>query len=125
MNSLKKKERLSGRTEIGRLFKEGNAFNCKPFRVVFIESNNEDLGSVAIAISVPKKNFKRAVKRNLIKRRIREAYRLNKSALIQSLNNQNKKISLLIIYTGREIPDYQLVESKIIVTLQRLIQETA
>jgi len=123
MNSFKKYERLCSRKEIDRLFEQGSSFGSYPFRILFIENPEEKIQPVKVGISIPKKTFKSAVKRNLLKRRIREAYRINKQELYAALKKENKCYSVMIIYTAKEITDYQFIESKIIVTLQRLILE--
>ena len=79
--TLGKKERLNSKTLIERLFLGGSkSFPAFPLRVVYmsVEPVEEDMAAASILISVPKKRFKRAVKRNLVKRQVREAYRKNK-----------------------------------------------
>ena len=80
-----------------------------PFKVYFGKGEGE------IAISVPKRNFKRAVHRNLIRRRIREAYRIQKSSY-PSAGNCN----LLIVYIAKEILDYKVIESNVASFLQKI-----
>jgi ribonuclease P protein component len=76
---------------------------------------------VQVLISVPKKRFKRAVDRNLLKRRIREIYRLQKSEeLFPFLNQRSEKIILGINYIGNEIAEYTFLEKKFISAIQRL-----
>ena len=73
-NTFKKAERLNSRTLIEKLFAGGNkSIPAFPVRVVFMPVDNETLPTASILISVPKKRFKRAVKRNLVKRQVREA----------------------------------------------------
>ncbi len=66
-----------------------------------------------MAVSVPKRLFKRAVDRNLLKRRIREAYRLQKPGLREDLNKSGIGVEMVIQYKGREIESYQHIEKKI------------
>jgi ribonuclease P protein component len=68
---------------------------------------------VAVAISVPKRLFKRAVDRNLLKRRMKEAYRLNKPALYDLARNKEVKINMVLLYNHREITSYSTIESAI------------
>ena len=63
-----------------------------------------------MAVSVPKRLFKRAVDRNLLKRRIREAYRLNKSDLYNLLEHKELKIKLVIQYQHKKIADFHAIE---------------
>lgn len=113
MQSFKKEERLCNIKLIEKLFNNGSSFLLYPFRIVWL---SEDLSSnfpVQVLISVPKRKFKRAVDRNLIKRRIREVYRLQKSEDIYPfLNEHSAKILLSINYIGNEIPDYSFLEKK-------------
>lgn len=109
-----KEERLKSKKKIEELFKDGSSFYSSPVSLKFLASPDIDIHQVLI--SVPKKYQKRAVDRNLIKRRIREAYRLNKH-LIQSAD---KKFLLAILYLSKEIPTYKSVSSKLTFLLKRL-----
>jgi ribonuclease P protein component len=118
-----KKERLCSRKAIETIFESGKAINESPLRFLWTESSAEDKIPLKIAISVPKRNFKRAVDRNKIKRQIREAYRLNKHKVLTRIENTGRKFSGIIIYTGKEHHTGQEMEAKIIVTLQRFAKE--
>ena len=74
--TLSKEERLSWKRYIDLLFAKGQSFVAFPLRVVYLAVEEETLAPVSILVSVPKKKFRRAVKRNLIKRQVREAYRM-------------------------------------------------
>ena len=81
-NKLPKQERLSGRKRIGTLFSEGSTGFVYPFRYVFaLSDGGSGEGKVSILVSVPKKYHKRAVRRNKLRRRTRESYRLGKRRL--------------------------------------------
>ena len=114
-----KQERLSSKKMIDSLFMNGKSIFLYPYRIKYLPVTNEQTQNNQFLISVPKKNFKKAVDRNLIKRRIKEAYRLNKGAY---LNSQQTEKFLLIayIYVAKDILDYDLLESKLIETLKRL-----
>lgn len=103
--SFKKKERLAGHGEFNELRKEGNKIFLYPF-IIYFKHRRESTFS-RVLISVPRKNFKRAVQRNLLKRRIREAYRQDKFRV------NPKKYDLAIIYIGKEIVNYQLIKKKL------------
>ncbi len=111
LNTLHKSERLSSLKEIDSLVKRGSSLFYFPFKVVYqfspVEGNEP--GAVKLLISVPKRSFKRAVKRNYIKRRIREAYRLNKSAL----SIQGENLNILFVYVGKQVAEYDFIEPKI------------
>lgn len=77
----------------------------------------------AMAVSVPKRLFKKAVDRNLLKRRIREAYRLNKSDLCLKLQQQKQSLRLLIQYQHNEIQNFNTIEQAAIKGLSRMIEQ--
>jgi len=113
MYSFKKEERLCNVKLIEKLFTNGSSFLVYPFRIVWLSEVSNSGIPVQVLISVPKKRFKRAVDRNLIKRRIREVYRLHKSEyLIPFLNEQSVALILGITYIGNEIGDYAFLEKK-------------
>lgn len=101
--TLSKEERLSYKRHIDLLFEKGQSFIAYPLRVIFLPMEEVMSARVSIMISVPKKKFKRAVKRNLIKRQVREAYRLNKYDLIDPLTEKNKSMIVAFIYLDKEI----------------------
>ena len=120
MFTFKKEERLSSRRVIGELFKSGKALNSGIYRVVWLPLDVQNVFPAQVVISVPKRSFKKAVDRNRIKRLIKEAYRKHKSALYDTLNGKQKKIAFIIAYTAKEELPYAEIESKLIITLQRL-----
>ena len=83
----------------------------------------EGSSPVQVLMSAPKYNFHHAVDRNLIRRRMKEAYRLNKQLLFDSLSVSGHKLIFGITFTAKEIVEYDLIEAKIFLLLQRLIQE--
>jgi ribonuclease P protein component len=105
---FKKEERLKSKKQMEKLFSEGSAFLAYPLKVVHAEVDFEGPYPAQAAFAVSKKLFKKAVKRNVIKRRIREAYRLNKHQLYSALSGQKKVI--IFIYIGKEILDYRSIE---------------
>jgi len=119
LHKFPKSERLHRKREIEELFSKGQPFSLYPFRVAYLlKEQKEPRSPNQVLFSVPKKNFKRAVDRNLIKRRIREAYRLNKDLITW----QSADFYLLIgyIYIGKEILKYQVIEEKLKLSLLRL-----
>jgi ribonuclease P protein component len=115
-----KDERLSSRKLIEQVAKEGKSFLVHPFKVIALETALESKYPAQVMMSAAKKRFPRAVDRNRIKRLMREAYRKNKHTLYTALNEQNKKLALMLIYVGAELPEYKSAEDKIILILQRL-----
>jgi len=121
MNSFKKEERLCNIKLIEKLYHNGSSFLVYPFRILWIPAEQDSATPVQVLISVPKKRFKRAVDRNLLKRRIREIYRLHKSEdLFPFLNERSEKIVLGINYIGNEIAEYASMEKKFNNVLTRL-----
>lgn len=102
---MKKKERLSVGTDLSRLFASGRYGFTDGFRYCYRTGN--ELPFNRIVVSVPKKCFRRAVKRNLLKRRIREAYRLNKNLL--PVNAEKGGTDILFIYSSKDILDFNAV----------------
>jgi ribonuclease P protein component len=79
--------------------------------------------SLQCGVAVSSKNFKKAVDRNRIKRVVREAYRLQKKALQEKLKEKNKGLYIFLVYTGKELPEYQLVYDKVNVILNKLLKQ--
>lgn len=118
---LRKEERLNSRILIEKLFTGGSkSLPVFPLRIVYMFVEGEHLPSVSLLISVPKKRFKRAVKRNRIKRQIREAYRKNKQILTERLNESQKKMAIAFIWLNNELHSTQEVEAKVRKLLQLL-----
>jgi len=111
--SFKKSERLSRKKQIQEVFDKGSSFYIYPFKVFFISSHNS---IHQVMISVPKSIFKRAVDRNLIKRRFREGYRLNKTKLAS-----DHFFSIAYIYTAKEVLPSAFIHSKMVLSFNKLI----
>jgi len=121
--SFKKAERLQSKKVIDLLFEKGASFAREPIRTIWLESELKSEFPVQVLIAVPKKNIPRAVDRNRLKRRMREAYRKHKVDLYASLRSTDRKIALALVYTGRDVRAYADIEEKIILSLQRLAAE--
>jgi ribonuclease P protein component len=115
MVSFKKAERLSKKKLIQELFNKGSSFYLHPFKVLILKSTDSEINQ--ILISVPKSNFKRAVDRNLIKRRIREGYRLNKASL-----TSDKIFLIAYIYSAKEILPSAVIHQKIVSSLKKITE---
>lgn len=115
-NTLSKKERLTNYNVINKVFsKTGKPFFCYPILVSVIKFAEDDnkKSPFQILISVSKKKLKRASDRNLIRRRIRESYRLNKNILSEIPLDVNHCYALAIIYLSKEILPYSTIENSI------------
>ena len=104
MNDLRKSERLNSKIVIEKMFAGGSSrsYSVFPLRVVYMTVDSLE-ASASILVSVPKKRFKRAVKRNRVKRQIREAYRKNKGELKQLLTEKEQKLAIAFIYLSDQL----------------------
>jgi ribonuclease P protein component len=121
--TFKKAERLTHKILIGKLFSEGKGFICYPFRIVWKEAELNSEYPAQVAITVSKRSFKKAVTRNLLKRRIREIYRLQKGELYKKLDNKNAKLAFMIVYLPKTILSSAEMEGKLSKGLNRLFNE--
>lgn len=114
--SLSRGERLRGKSRIDRLFAGGKSVLVYPFRCVFMANGQTD--NVAVMFSVPKKRFKRAVKRNLLRRRMKEAYRLNKLKLAAAARGYG--VDMALMYVGNELLEFGFMQSRLSVLLDKV-----
>ena len=105
--SFSKKEKLKRKKLIEQLFLEGCSVTVFPLRLVYLQTSFKD--DMKIGVSVSKRNFKKAVDRNRIKRLLREVYRLNKGLYF---NNITTQYALMILYIGTEKPSFKSIEAK-------------
>ncbi|NLA23876.1 MAG: ribonuclease P protein component [Bacteroidales bacterium] len=117
---MSKHERLCARKDIENLFKNGKYLNLNGLKIVYLVNQNSKTENVKILISVPKRLYKKASDRNLIKRRVREAYRKNKSILKENINKLNLELHIAFIISSNKMPNYAEIETKILVSLQTL-----
>ena len=122
--TFRKIERISYKREIDGLFKNGETFTSYPLRIVYLEQKPFSGAKVSVLISVPKKKIKSAVKRNRIKRLIREAYRLNKSSLIKHFEEKESGLLIAFIFTGNEMCNWKDVETAMKKALNILKEKT-
>jgi ribonuclease P protein component len=122
--TLGKSERLKSRKRIEQLFSEGKNFPLSPFRIYYMVSplSTNSPSNLQFGAGVSGKNFKRAVDRNRVKRLTREAYRLQKKELQETLTQKKIQLSVFFIYTGKELPVFNTVKEKVNVILNKLIK---
>lgn len=123
-NSFSKEEHLYGEKKITRLFTEGEAFITYPLRVVYLLLPEEDNVPVKVMVGAPKKRFKRAVKRNRLKRLMRESFRLNKHDLIHALTDKNLQMHVSFQYVSDEELPFSYIEKKMQAALDKLKSKT-
>lgn len=116
--SLPKSERLKSRSAINALFDNRKSVRNKHLKAVykFIDCN-DNTNSNLITVTVPKKKIKTAVKRILIKRRVREAYRINKSIFNKK---ENQQLHLMFLYLHNEVIEYHQIEASVIAILKKI-----
>lgn len=117
MTKFPKSERIKSKIVIDKVFKEGDLIKKYPFRLKYTTSENK---KTQILFSVPKRNIKSAVKRNRIRRQIKEIYRLNRTDLLQKIESKEMNLALFLIYTGKENEDFHFLQSKLKVVLKEL-----
>lgn len=115
---FQKSERLNSKKSIKELFSKGSSFFIYPFKVIYLAGNSP---VPQVLFTVPKKSFKKAVERNLIRRRVKEIYRLNKH-IIWSEAGESISLSVAFIYVAKDILPYNQMETKLKKCLLRLSQ---
>jgi ribonuclease P protein component len=115
-----KNEKLCSKKAIAEILQNNYSINAYPLKLLW--NNSTFIDHTQILIVVPKKKIKKANKRNLLKRRIREAFRKNKHILFNTLDTKTV-LALVYIYVDKEIASYSKIEDKIIVTLKKLAEK--
>lgn len=123
--TLGKNNKLKSTKVIEQLFKQGKSFSIFPFRIIYLFKEIELPGSenkLQTAFSISKKYFKKATDRNRVKRLMREAWRLQKNILEEKSKATGKNMMVFLIYTGNELPEYDVVFEKTLTIIKRLIK---
>lgn len=120
MYTFRKEERLCSKKHLGLLFKNGSSFLLYPFRISYIFVDETMGVPVQVVINVPKKRYKRAVDRNLLKRRIKEAYRLHKQeAFYKALPTDKGLLLFAIQFVGKDKYPFAFLEKKLLGVFKR------
>ena len=123
MFKFPKKQKLCSETVIKEMFSNGKSFKTSAVRLVWKVANNEDEVTIKSIIVVPKKKIRLAVKRNTIRRRMKEAYRLHKMEFENMLKDNDLQLSIAMIYQKENILPYKTMEEEIKLILERLSKE--
>ena len=120
--SYNKTEKLKSKKQLDKIFESGKSFTFFPVKVFYDLSDEQD-NIIKTGVGVSSRHFKKAVQRNRIKRLLREAYRTEKQPLHVHLNNNNKQLSLFLLFVDKIMPQYDLLKTKMKLCIQRLIHE--
>jgi ribonuclease P protein component len=116
--SFSKIEKLKSKKLIERLFAEGKGISNYPVKLIYLKTTLEDGARIKTGVTASKRNFKSAVKRNRIKRLMRESYRLNKHKIF---NNIEGNYALMFLYLGKEMPSYGHLEACFEVLVKKFV----
>ncbi|MBE7442786.1 MAG: ribonuclease P protein component [Flavobacteriales bacterium] len=119
-NKFPKIEKLKSTKDLDELFGSGKSIHENPIKAIYKKKTEKSNVALSVGVSAPKKLIKLAVSRNLIKRRMREAYRLNNYQLKQTLINTETQLNIMFVYNSKQILSFNEIENKIKVILNRL-----
>jgi ribonuclease P protein component len=111
--TFSKKERITSKILIEEIFARGGSLYSFPLKIVYLNSPSQETSCCQFMVSVSKKRFRRANKRNLLKRRMREAIRKNKHILLQAMESEKAMLAIVFIYHSNQICSYRLIEQTV------------
>ena len=114
--TFKTNERLKSKVLFEKLFNEGASITVFPIKLHYLKTDAFSEVPIKVAVSAPKRRFRKAVDRNRIKRLLREAYRLNKPLIF---NNIEGNYAFLILYLGRKMPSYDILDGALKEVLEK------
>lgn len=123
--TLHASKRIKSKKQFNIVFSQGSRFTIHPFHVVYATNNQPKQNNIKFAFSVPKKRFKKAVDRNLVRRRMKEAVRLHHKDLENCLRERGLECYIVFVYISKDILSFEEIEHKIILSLQRLKEQYA
>jgi ribonuclease P protein component len=126
--SFGRQQKLKSRKQIQKLFTGGNSHFVFPVKLAWMVSPAEPEKTghpkILAGVSVSKRNFKKAVDRNRIKRLLREAYRLQKNELEKQFETKTSSLSLFLIYVDKTLPTFDILQQKVALALKMLKEKT-
>lgn len=120
--TLNKSQRIKKKRIFDELFKAGKSKNKFPIRMVWVATDLIEKNNLQTAFVVPKRLFKSATVRNLLKRRVKEAFRINQIEIVEHINQSEKKFAILFMYSNNEIQDFKIIEKSVKYLLQHFIK---
>lgn len=117
---LYKSEKLCRRTAIDDVFAHGHSIMAYPLRAVYQIGTERISAPAQFLISIPKKKIRHAVGRVLMRRRTREAYRLNRRLLLPTLQEKGKSVNMVFVYLSTSLNDYATIEDRMKVILTKM-----
>lgn len=119
--TFRNEEKLKKKNLIKELFASGKSVSLFPLKMIYLQYDHDSPFKVQAGVSVSKRNFKRAVDRNRIKRLMRESYRKNKYLIYN--NEDTKKHIMMFIYQGKNEVAYELMEEKMNQLIEKFLQK--
>lgn len=121
--SYNKFEKLKSRKQIELLFAKGKSISAFPAKVFYLPVDHTPVHPVQVGVGVSARNFKKAVDRNTIKRRMREAYRLHKLPLHEHLVAQQKSVAVFILWIDKQMPTTAALQELMPAVIEKLIKQ--
>lgn len=119
--SYNKKEKLKSRKQLEALFTSGETLIVFPIKIFFNKTSAQD-NNIKAGVGVSRKNFRKAIARNRIKRLLREAYRTEKAVLLNYLQQNKIQIALFFLYIDKSLPEFDLLKEKMQQAIEKLIK---
>jgi ribonuclease P protein component len=121
--SYGKAEKLKSRKLIEQLFSKGKTFIVFPIKVFYMPVDDKHDFRLKVGVGASSRNFKKATDRNRVKRLLREAYRTEKTLLLEHVKINEQKLALFFLYVDKTLPEYNLVKSKMQLVIERLTKQ--
>lgn len=121
--SYNKFEKLKSRKQIELLFAKGKSISAFPVKVFYLPVEHTPVHPVQVGVGVSARNFKKAVDRNTIKRRMREAYRLHKLPIHEHLVAQQKSVAVFILWIDKQMPTTAALQDLMPAVIEKLIKQ--